>query len=527
MPAAGTAPLQLVFGASGYIGSNLVPRLLAAGHRVRATARNVEVLEARGWDGSRTASQADALDPATLPAALAGVDVAYYLVHSMAAGRDFGAHRPRGGRQLRPGRGRGRRAPHRLPRRPDPAQSPLGAPAARAPRQAKCCARAACRSRRCAPGMIIGPGSAAYEVIRDLVNHLPVMVTPRWVRSRSTPIALATCSPTWLPSRTSTSRRQDARRRRAGHRDLRGRSCAATAGWSGQHPLIIAGAGADAATLVVLAAARHVRAHQHRAGAGGRSRARFRRARRRICAPRAAPADWGSRSRCARRSTRTASTRSSRAGSRARSRAATSTPSTRFYAMRAGATATGDATPEPCSRTVCTIGGERGCFFANLLWWIRRAMDWLVGGPSFRRSRRHPTRAARRRRRGFVARHRARARAAAHAADGNEGAGRRGARVRRAAAGPGRASRPRPTGIRPACWAWPTGTRWFPRTRSSSGGCTRAILRRAAGAASPADRRLPRGIALHRLSQVTRCVRLASACPVTERGATRRDSARL
>ena len=38
--------------------------------------------------------------------------------------------------------------------------------------------------------MIIGPGSAAYEVIRDLVNHLPVMITPRWVRSRSTPIAL-------------------------------------------------------------------------------------------------------------------------------------------------------------------------------------------------------------------------------------------------------------------------------------------------------------------------------------------------
>ena len=39
-------------------------------------------------------------------------------------------------------------------------------------------------------GMIIGPGSAAYEVIRDLVNHLPLMITPTWVRSRSTPIAL-------------------------------------------------------------------------------------------------------------------------------------------------------------------------------------------------------------------------------------------------------------------------------------------------------------------------------------------------
>ena len=81
--------MRLVFGASGYIGSNLVPALLAAGHRVRATARNVEVLEARGWTGVELV-RADALDPASLAPALAGVDTAYYLVHSMAAGRDFG-----------------------------------------------------------------------------------------------------------------------------------------------------------------------------------------------------------------------------------------------------------------------------------------------------------------------------------------------------------------------------------------------------------------------------------------------------
>jgi hypothetical protein len=39
-------------------------------------------------------------------------------------------------------------------------------------------------------GIVVGPGSAAYEVVRDLVNHLPLMVTPRWVRSKSSPIAL-------------------------------------------------------------------------------------------------------------------------------------------------------------------------------------------------------------------------------------------------------------------------------------------------------------------------------------------------
>ncbi len=120
-------PLHLVFGASGYIGSNLVPELLRGGHRVRATARNVEVLEGRGWAGAGLA-QADALDPATLPAALAGVDVAYYLVHSMAAGRDFGAIDRRAAETLRPGRGLRGRAPHRVPRWPDPAEPAFRAP---------------------------------------------------------------------------------------------------------------------------------------------------------------------------------------------------------------------------------------------------------------------------------------------------------------------------------------------------------------------------------------------------------------
>jgi len=87
---ADSRPLHLVFGASGYIGSNLVPELLRAGRRVRATARNIEVLQGRGWQGAEF-SRADALDPATLAPALAGVDVAYYLVHSMAAGSNFGA----------------------------------------------------------------------------------------------------------------------------------------------------------------------------------------------------------------------------------------------------------------------------------------------------------------------------------------------------------------------------------------------------------------------------------------------------
>ncbi|MCK7579758.1 MAG: hypothetical protein MZV65_31380 [Chromatiales bacterium] len=63
-----------------------------------------------------------------------------------------------------------------------PPNAALAAPAlARRDRRA-CCARGPVPVTEVRAGMIIGPGSAAYEVIRDLVNHLPVMVTPRWVQ---------------------------------------------------------------------------------------------------------------------------------------------------------------------------------------------------------------------------------------------------------------------------------------------------------------------------------------------------------
>lgn len=180
--------LYLVFGASGYIGTNLTEFLVAEGRRVRATSRNLEVLEGRGWQGVEFC-KADALEPETLDRALADVDVAYYLVHSMAAGsafpeldalaaRNFAAAAERQGVK---------RIVYLGGLTPDEPKS------------------AHLRSRRetgdilrggqvpvteIRAGMIIGPGSAAWEVIRDLVNHLPLMLTPRWVFSRSTPIAL-------------------------------------------------------------------------------------------------------------------------------------------------------------------------------------------------------------------------------------------------------------------------------------------------------------------------------------------------
>ena len=77
----------LVMGASGYIGSHLVPRLAEHGHRVRAAARNRDALSARGWTDVECVA-ADVLDADTLDAALVDIEVAYYLVHSMGSGKD-------------------------------------------------------------------------------------------------------------------------------------------------------------------------------------------------------------------------------------------------------------------------------------------------------------------------------------------------------------------------------------------------------------------------------------------------------
>lgn len=188
MTGADVPSTTLVLGASGYVGTHLVPYLVARGLTVRAAARRLDVLEARAWPGVELVS-ADALDAASLERALEGVSVAYYLVHSMAAGVDF-------------------------PRLDREAAALFRDAAARAGVQrivylggllpaGGASAHLASRGEtgdilRSGPvpvtelraGMIIGPGSAAFEVIRDLVFHLPAMVTPRWVRSKSQPIAL-------------------------------------------------------------------------------------------------------------------------------------------------------------------------------------------------------------------------------------------------------------------------------------------------------------------------------------------------
>ena len=79
----------LVAGASGYIASRLIPRLLESGHRVRAMARSPHLLGTRSWSSKIDMLRADATDPNSLAPAMKDIHTAYYLIHNMSQGHGY------------------------------------------------------------------------------------------------------------------------------------------------------------------------------------------------------------------------------------------------------------------------------------------------------------------------------------------------------------------------------------------------------------------------------------------------------
>jgi uncharacterized protein YbjT (DUF2867 family) len=180
----------LVLGASGYVGGRLVPRLLDAGHAVRCLARDPAKLRGTAWADRAEIVRGNLLQPDDLAAAFAGVDVVYHLVHSMAAGEDF-AERDRriAATVARLGAAAGVQRIVYLG----------GLTAVDAPGSEHMRSRAevadvlragAVPVTELRAAVIIGSGSASFEMLRNLVEVLPVMVTPRWVESRVQPIAI-------------------------------------------------------------------------------------------------------------------------------------------------------------------------------------------------------------------------------------------------------------------------------------------------------------------------------------------------
>ncbi len=380
-------PIELVFGASGYIGSNLVPFLVAGGRRVRASSRNPEVLEARGWTGVDIVT-ADALDPSSLDAALAGVDTAYYLVHSMAAGKGFPELDAEAARNF--AAAAGRQNVRRIVYLGGLVPEDVTSTHLRSRRESGEILRSGeVDVTEIRAGMIIGPGSAAWEVIRDLVNYLPVMVTPRWVQSRSTPIALSNL----LRYVAEVARFDET----AGETyDVGGPDVLTYAAIMrrygklvGKSPLIVpvpvltprlssywlslvTSVPASVARALIDGLAHDVIADDPRLARlipqplKGFDAA----AREALEADRqhAAPARWVEGS-IACRNFR---------------------PEYSFNAKRSYHTRATPASAAALFREVCRFGSRGDFFYANGLWWLRRLLDWLIGGPSFRRRRRHP-----------------------------------------------------------------------------------------------------------------------------------------
>src|ERR1700694_4201269 len=180
----------LVTGCTGYIGARLVPRLQSVGHTVRCMARDPRRLEGR-FPGSEVV-RGDALDAASLTAALAGVEVAYYLIHSMISGRgDFAkSDRTAAMNFAQAARTAGVRRLIYL--------GGLGDPSARLSPHLRSRQEVGEILRQQGPpvtefraAMIIGSGSASFEMIRYLTERLPFMIAPKWVATRCQPIAIS------------------------------------------------------------------------------------------------------------------------------------------------------------------------------------------------------------------------------------------------------------------------------------------------------------------------------------------------
>jgi uncharacterized protein YbjT (DUF2867 family) len=186
-----TQPKEIILigGATGYLASRLIPRLLEAGYRVRCLARNPERLRARRWFGQVEVVAGDVTRAESLHYAMHDVSAAYYLIHSMSAGQgyhriDLESARNFAGAAKKAGVGHiiyvggladpgDKLALHLLSRiETGVALREAGVPVT-----------------EFRAGVIAGPGSVSFEMIRFIAEQFPVMIGPQWLKHRSQPIA--------------------------------------------------------------------------------------------------------------------------------------------------------------------------------------------------------------------------------------------------------------------------------------------------------------------------------------------------
>jgi uncharacterized protein YbjT (DUF2867 family) len=186
----GSAPRALVIGATGYIGGRLVPRLLEAGYDVRVLVRDGSRVASLPWGERVETVEGDATDAEAVVRAVRDVDVLYYLVHSMAAGKGFADADRRAAQVVSRAAAEAgvsrlvylgglhpdgvELSPH-LRSRVEVGETFLASGVPTLVLQA---------------GVVIGSGSASFEMVRHLTEVLPYMPAPKWVRNRIQPIAV-------------------------------------------------------------------------------------------------------------------------------------------------------------------------------------------------------------------------------------------------------------------------------------------------------------------------------------------------
>jgi uncharacterized protein YbjT (DUF2867 family) len=174
----------LVSGASGFVGSHVAAALAGRGYEVRAMTRRPD-----DYHGPGRAVPGDVTDPDSLSAALSGVDAAYYLVHSLGS-TDFAEKDVRGARNFAGacaragldriiylgglGEDNAALSPHLRSRHEVEGELRSGPVPLTVLRAA----------------VVVGHGSIVWEITRQLVDHLPALATPRWVQTRTQPIAV-------------------------------------------------------------------------------------------------------------------------------------------------------------------------------------------------------------------------------------------------------------------------------------------------------------------------------------------------
>jgi uncharacterized protein YbjT (DUF2867 family) len=378
--------LVLITGATGYIGGRLLHALERDGVRVRCLSRRPELLAPRVGPTTEVVG-ADVRDPISLAAALEGVATAYYLVHSMGTQQSFAvadrvaattfarAAAEAGVRRIvyLGGLGAGALSEHLASRQEVGAILRAGT----------------VPTVELRASIVIGSGSASFDMVRSLVERLPVMITPRWVASRSQPIAVEDVISYLVASRTvpladggvvyeigapDAVTYAELMREYARQRGLRRLMISV--------PVLTPHLSSLWLGLVTPVHARIGRALVDSLRNDT------------VVKDRSALEAFAIRPRTVREAVARALANEDR--ETAETRWSDEVPAPVYGGRRYGAqlvdrrTAHVEAPPERAFEPVQRIGGQTGWYYANALWWLRGALDWTLGGPGLRRGRRDP-----------------------------------------------------------------------------------------------------------------------------------------